>query len=85
MDTNLCTFCEDAEETIYHLLWECPRVQHLLSKFVRVCNSKGIRIVLDNKTFVFGVLDGVKSKVFNIVFIIIKKNTYTKVDARKTN
>lgn len=46
MDTNLCTFCEDAEETIYHLLWECPRVQHLLAKFGRVCNSKGIKIVL---------------------------------------
>lgn len=41
IDTNLCTFCENAEETIYHLLWECPKVQHLLAEYVRVCNSKG--------------------------------------------
>lgn len=41
MDTNLCTFCENAEETIYHLLWECPKVQHLLAEFVGVCKSKG--------------------------------------------
>lgn len=44
MDTNLCTFCENAEETIYHLLWECPKVQHLLAKFVRVCKSQGTKI-----------------------------------------
>lgn len=37
-------FCEDAEETIYNLLWACPRVQHLLAEFVRVCNTKGTRI-----------------------------------------
>ena len=24
IDTNLCSFCADCEETIFHLHWECP-------------------------------------------------------------
>lgn len=29
LDSNLCTFCENVWETIYHLLWDCPKVQQL--------------------------------------------------------
>lgn len=36
--------------------------QHIIAEFVWVCNSKGIRIDFDNKTFIFGDYDGVKSK-----------------------
>lgn len=69
MDTNLYTFCENPEETIYHLVWECPKVHHLLVEFVRVCHFYGTTIKIDHKTFIFGDLDGVKSKVFNIVLL----------------
>ena len=26
-DSPFCAFCEDAEETILHMFWECPKVQ----------------------------------------------------------
>lgn len=43
--------------------------------------SKWVRIEFDNKSFNFSYLEGVKSKVFNIMLIMIK-NTDTEEDAR---
>ena len=42
VDTKLCCFCKSSEETIVHLLWDCPKVQELISSFITIGNSKGI-------------------------------------------
>ena len=41
-DTNLCNLCKIEEETIYHLLWQCPIVQDLINSFFNFCNTRGI-------------------------------------------
>lgn len=76
MDNNLCTFCENVEETIYHVLQKCSKVQLLLKEFVRLISSKEMRLNFDNKTFDFGDIDDVLSKVSNIVPIMINKYMY---------
>lgn len=30
-ETNLSPFCENVEETEYHLNWDCPKIQQLLA------------------------------------------------------
>lgn len=30
IETNICTFCKEEEETIYYLIWECSIVQRFL-------------------------------------------------------
>lgn len=56
----------------------------ITSIIVSVYNSKAIRILtLIITLFIFSDLEGIKSIVFNIVFIMVKKNTYTEVDAKK--
>lgn len=76
MDNNLCTFCENVEETIYHVLQKCSKVQLLLKEFVRLISSKEMRLNFDNKTFEFGDIDDVLSKVSNSVPIMINKYMY---------
>ena len=53
-DSNLCTFCEVEEETIFHLIWQCPVVKQFLDGFVRHCHQKDIVLNLDGNTFIFG-------------------------------
>lgn len=54
-ETNLSPFCENVEETEYHLNWDCPKIQQLLAKFVRVCNPKAVKTDFDDKAIIFGV------------------------------
>lgn len=86
MDTNLYTFCENPEETIYHLVWECPKVHHLLVEFVRVCHFYGTTIKIDHKTFIFGDLDGVKSKcsILYCCHLLVLTTLCVKVDGWQT-
>lgn len=53
-ETNLSPFCENVEETEYHLNWDCPKIQQLLAKFVRVCNPKAVKTDFDDKAIIFG-------------------------------
>lgn len=34
-DINACNFCKEEEETIYHLIWECP----IAKRFLEILNS----------------------------------------------
>lgn len=76
VDSKLCTFCDREDETIYHLLWDCPKVQQLLSEFIRYCNSKEIEIEFDVKTFIFGDTKQKHFRSYNALLIIIKKYIY---------
>lgn len=52
--TNKCSFCKGEEETIYHLIWECPIFQRFLEQLHSICISKDIELNLSNDTFIFG-------------------------------
>lgn len=40
-NTNKCTFRKEEEETIYHLIWECPNVQRFFEQLHSLCLIKG--------------------------------------------
>lgn len=85
-DTNKCTFCkeEEEEETIYHLIWECPIVQRFLEQLHSICISKDIELNLSNDTFIFGKTNNNKfSELFNIMLMLIKQYIY-KARCQKT-
>ena len=77
LNSNMCSFCRAGEETIYHLLWDCPIVQQLLSEFVNLCNSKSIFLELNAKTFILGELNkGDLAKSFNVILMSMKFYIY---------
>ena len=75
MDTKLCCLCKSSEETIIHLLWDCPKVKELVTSIITLCYAKGINITLDNKSFIFGIN---VSKEINFILLIIKSYIYRK-------
>lgn len=79
LDSNLCTFCENVWETIYHLLWDCPNVQQLLGTQRQLLEYTLILCLVIMKVQ----CNSLKSKVFNILINMIK-NTYKEVDVRKS-
>lgn len=76
-DTNKCTFCKEEEETIYHLIWECPIVQRFLEQLHSICISTDIELNLSNATFISGQTDMNEfSELFNILLMLIKQCIY---------
>ena len=51
-----CTFCAEADETIEHLLWECDYVQKFINEVISWLSQQGIYIILDETSFLFGLL-----------------------------
>lgn len=40
---NKCTFCKEEEETVYHLIWECPIVRRILEQLHNMLVLKDIK------------------------------------------
>lgn len=40
---NKCTFCKEEEETVYHLIWECPIVRRFLEQLHNMLVLKDIK------------------------------------------
>ena len=76
-DSPLCTFCNNDNETILHLLWECNETEKLLLQFKRICYQNDHIISLDKIQFVFGDLNKSKqSESFNVVMLDIESYVY---------
>lgn len=68
---------KEEEETINHLIWECPIVQRFLEQLHSICISKDIEINLSNDTFIFGQTNKNEfSELFNILLMLIKQYIY---------
>ena len=76
-DTNLCNLCKIEEETIYHLLWQCPIVQDLINNFFNFCNTRGIMVPRDPCTFIFGVDLHPNCKNLFSIFLVLKAYIYS--------
>ena len=80
VDDINCTFCKNNEETITHLLWYCPRVQHFWNDFVELLKSNCMHIHnlnLSEELIIFGVKKNIKTdKIFDFLLIIAKFYIY---------
>ena len=77
-DSKMCNFCNSAEETIYHILWECPLVQDLMNLFIEFCQTRDIVIPRDPCSFILGLdLDSSCKNLYQI-FLILKSYIYKK-------
>ena len=76
VDSPLCTFCNQEEETISHLFWDCHVAQKFWTDFVNLLKSKcvGCADLTVNKILVlFGVDDRLKTDIVIDLFILIAK------------
>ena len=77
-DSKLCSFCNRHEETICHILWECPDVQDLFDIFYEYCQTNGIIIPRNPLSFIFGLDLYTKTSEIYIIFLIFKLYIYRK-------
>lgn len=76
--SKLCNFCKQHDETIFHVLWECPNVQELFQQFFEFCQSKRITIQRDPLIFIFGLhSDPISTDIYSI-FLVMKSYIYRK-------
>lgn len=67
---NKCTFCKEEEETVYHLIWECPIVRRFLEQLHNMLVLKDIKKKSSDETFIFGQTNKNKfSDLFNSMLI----------------
>ena len=79
-NNSLCDFCNQNDETICHLFWECPYVQHFwddlatrfVSKLPHACN-----LSLSKELILFGCKENVKTdKPFDLLLLAAKYHIY---------
>lgn len=76
--SKLCKFSKLHDETIVHVLWECPNVQELFQQFFEFCQSKRITIQRDPLIFIFGLHpDPISTDIYSI-FLVMKSYIYSK-------
>ena len=74
LDNNTCGLCKGAEESIIHLLWDCPMTKALIASFKNICTTKGLNIIFE-KAFIFGIF---YRKERYIISLIIKSYIHRK-------
>ena len=73
IDCANCTFCSTDQETIEHLFWNCPKVQQLVTNYLKHDNV--IYMDLDISKMLFGCTKNSKSAK-NILLILFKLYIY---------
>ena len=78
-ENGLCTFCNESDETIEHLLWECTKIQDLLTEFEDFCfETLQIRILFNKQTFLLGKYStGTNFQAENLILLHTKYYVYS--------
>ena len=81
-----CTFCNEEDETILHLFFECRYVHELLLSLANWINSNtDLNIVLDNTEFILGYTNRNKQALYTVM-LLAKKYIYdTKMQEGRLN
>ena len=75
-DSNLCSFCHLAPETLEHVFWECNVTQILISLFRDICTRNDIEINLNKYTWIFNCMIPNRYHIINFINIIFKQYIY---------
>ena len=76
-ETSQCSFCKSCDETLCHVLWECPIVQSFIKDVVALLNEKcNILVQFTNESWFFPRL--LEESRINILIITIAKLTIYK-------
>ena len=81
VDSPYCAFCKDAEETILHMFWECPKVQDFwlevqgwLHKHFEHCTN----ITFSKELIILGVRANlVTDRIIDLCILIAKYHIFT--------
>ena len=74
VNTKLCTFCKNDDETIEHLFYECIHTQHLLYALFDFLKEVFPTLDLEKKSFFLGYTN--EPLLVNLLLIITKNYTY---------
>ena len=77
-DNPICGFCNDLDETIMHLMIDCPIVKSLWNNIKTIVNTKtGIQISTTSRHILFGYHGTDTTHTLqNILYLIVKKYTF---------
>ena len=73
---NLCTFCNNSEETIMHIFCSCIYSNEIWSKLELWLSRNAIHIKLTNQNKLFGFY-GRNNSALNCIMIIVRKEIFT--------
>jgi hypothetical protein len=77
VESPICTFCKDKEESLVHVLWECEKVQELIQEFESWVDSKSVSLNFNKKSFLLGLTSNTLTNlVYNNILILIKFYIY---------
>ena len=78
---KLCTYCNESEESMLHLLWECPKVQTFFEKI----QKKWLKnIVLDKYKVIFNEIESSPKLIANLIILLAKHFIYISRFDKKT-
>ena len=73
-ESEQCTFCHSARETLILILWECPHVQILWTCLINEISDKyNVRIERKIENFIFGLLQDYNLSGLYLITLLIKK------------
>ena len=74
-ETDICTFCENAVETIQHLLFNCPRVRRIWGELAEwLMPTLDISDLISERNVLLG---SFSNELINLIFLIVKKYIYS--------
>ena len=73
IESDLCTFCGEAKETVTHLFWECRMVQKLWKKLKEIVLEQNISSELNIMDAFLGIS---ASNLINLICVVVKQYIY---------
>lgn len=77
INSPICVFCNQEDETIEHLLWDCCIVQEFLHRVNNLLLDFNIQLPLNKKDFLFSIEDYKQKKLIQLIILEIKYYIYT--------
>jgi len=75
-DNSLCDLCNNNEETISHLFWECTKTQILWHNLTEFLKTKNITFEITRLEALLGITNGTHCYIKNLLTILMKRFIY---------